>query len=361
MPCYRPNLILFDTRTTPFKKLRFVSANSKDFVGYEYFDAENKFLESLQNNYHRGERWIRVPCGQCAGCREAKSREWAVRCMLEAEQYPDRDGLTFNWHITLTYDEDTLPRYDEIINKRTGEFKDADNENGILRYSDFQDFKKRLLEHWRFKYNWTGIKFYMCGEYGGQTQRPHYHCIFFNMPLDPSKLKIHAMNKDGPIYLCDEIQKIWNKGFISITEVSWDICAYVARYVMKKRYGSLSQDEYFDASMVPEFTHMSNRQAIGKKFFDKNFQMIYANDEIILKGHACKIQRSKPPKYYDKLFKDIYPDDYKVLADKRKRSVELNNKLKLNNTTLTERDYLKVLERQKKDQLSCFNLQRTKF
>lgn len=356
MPCFRPNLILFDTSTNPYTKLRFVSANKVDFRGYEYYENINKILENSSS-----QQWIKVPCNQCIGCREANSRKWAVRCMLEAEQYPDRDDLTFNWHITLTYDEHNLPCYEELIDKSTGETKYSDNPNGVLKYSDVQTFKKDLLEYFRTHYNHTGVKFFMCGEYGGQTKRPHYHIIFFNLPIPKEELKIHKMTTQGPIYKCDMIQKIWKKGFISVTEVNWDICAYVARYVLKKRYGSTSQTEYFEADMVPEFTHMSNRAAIGRKWFDKNFQKVYENDEIILKGHASKIQSIKPPKYYDKLFKDMYPDDYEALAVRRKRSIENKTKLQLNNTTLTEKEYLKVLETNKKSQMSCFKLQRSTF
>lgn len=352
MPCYRPNLILFDTSHKPkWLNCGFVSANTSDFLGYEHYDKVNEDFKI----HNPKMQFVRVPCGQCQGCFEAKTREKACRAMLQCEE------SEHNWHITLTYDEYHLPCDDELVNKHTGEVKFADNPNGVLRYRDFQLFKKNLLIYWQRKFKHTGIKFMMCGEYGGQTLRPHYHVIFFNLPIPPEELKVHNMTKNGPIYTCDRIQKIWNKGFISITEVNWDICAYVARYVLKKRYGHLSQDEYFDADMVPEFAHYSTKPAIGRKWFDENYQKAYENDEIILKGHATKIQSMKPPKYYDKLMKEMHPEFYEALAVRRKQSVENKNKLLLNNTTLTEKEYLKVLERQKKDKMSCFNLQRSIF
>lgn len=352
MPCYRPNMMLFDTKKTPKQKIKFVSANSKDFVGYEYFDEENKFLKSPRNVYHKGEEWIRVPCGQCIGCQEAYSKQWAVRCMLEASQF---DSST-NFFLTLTYDDANLPRGVEIVNKDTGEIKVVD---GCLVKKHIQDFIKRLRFHFQDKYHHTGIRVFYCGEYGGQTGRCHFHCILFNCPIPQDNLKIFKVTKENNIiWTCDEIEKLWNKGFISLAEVNWDTCAYTARYCLKKVRGKISQDYYFEQGKTPEFTGMSLRPAIGSNFFDQHFQEIYENDEMIIKGHKEKIQPIKPPKYYDKKFQAMFPDRYDALVVKRKQTMCNKNKLKLNNTTLTEREQLRVEEEEKKNQMKLFRMQR---
>lgn len=46
---------------------------------------------------------ILVPCQRCIGCRLDYSREWAIRCMKEAECHTD------NWFLTLDYDDEHLP------------------------------------------------------------------------------------------------------------------------------------------------------------------------------------------------------------------------------------------------------------
>lgn len=52
--------------------------------------------------------------------------------------------------------------------------------NQILVKKDMQDWLKRLRQNIRpFK-----IRYFLVGEYGGETQRPHYHVILFNFPLD---------------------------------------------------------------------------------------------------------------------------------------------------------------------------------
>ena len=42
---------------------------------------------------------IKLPCGRCIGCRLERSRQWALRCIHEAE-YHDA-----NCFITLTFDD----------------------------------------------------------------------------------------------------------------------------------------------------------------------------------------------------------------------------------------------------------------
>ena len=50
------------------------------------------------------DNYCSVACGQCIGCRIARSRDWAHRCMHELQSH---DQACF---VTLTYDDDYLPR-----------------------------------------------------------------------------------------------------------------------------------------------------------------------------------------------------------------------------------------------------------
>ena len=84
---------------------------------------------------------IQIPCGQCVECRLANSRDWANRCMLEAQYYKD------NYFLTLTYDPEHLPMNNRI-DLKTGEVLDLE-ETGTLVPKDLQDFLKRLRIHWQ--------------------------------------------------------------------------------------------------------------------------------------------------------------------------------------------------------------------
>ena len=96
-----------------------------------------------------------VPCRQCSGCRQEYSRQWAMRNMHESSLWPN------NLFITLTYDNQHLPKHNTLIKK------------------DFQDFMKRLRKKKRSTTK-NPIRFFHCGEYGEKFGRPHYHAILFN-------------------------------------------------------------------------------------------------------------------------------------------------------------------------------------
>ena len=100
------------------------------------------------------DRPIIIPCGQCSGCRLDRSADFAVRCVHESRMHNK------NCFITLTYDDDHLPKYDDLV------------------YDHFQSFMKNLRHECP-----PGLKFYMCGEYGDKTQRPHYHALVFGHDL----------------------------------------------------------------------------------------------------------------------------------------------------------------------------------
>ena len=61
---------------------------------------------------------LKLPCGQCVGCRLERSRVWAMRCLHESQLHD------FSSFVTLTYDE--CPS------------------DGSLNYWHFQKFMKRL-------------------------------------------------------------------------------------------------------------------------------------------------------------------------------------------------------------------------
>src|SRR6187549_2683574 len=85
------------------------------FTAYQLDDGRIVFAE-------RGKvkRSVVLPCGHCIGCRLERSRQWAVRCMHEAQLH---DVSSF---VTLTYDDSHLPYH------------------GSLDYTHFQKFIDRL-------------------------------------------------------------------------------------------------------------------------------------------------------------------------------------------------------------------------
>ena len=90
---------------------------------------------------------IKLPCGQCIGCRLERSRQWAIRCVHEASLYEN------NCFITLTFSPDAISSRKNPMS---------------LDVSEFQKFMKRL----RKKFG-SNIRFFHCGEYGELNGRPY--------------------------------------------------------------------------------------------------------------------------------------------------------------------------------------------
>lgn len=77
-------------------------------------------------------------------------------------------------------------------------------------------------------------------------------------------IQLQGVNELGQkYYKCDWLSnEVWKHGFVCLSEVSWRTCAYVARYVQKKRKG-LIQDSLVERYEEPEYSVMSRNPGIG--------------------------------------------------------------------------------------------------
>lgn len=271
-----------------------------------------------------------IPCGRCIGCRLAYSRQWADRCMLELPYHEQ------SWFVTLTYDDEHIP-LNEVMNPETGEI----NQNATLVKRDVQLFMKRLRRYYPHD---NAIKYFFAGEYGSQTYRPHYHAILFGLKLDD--LKLYKMSGDGYNYYNSPfLDKCWKKGFVVVGNVTWDTCAYTARYIMKKQYGS-AVSFYEENNIVPEFTLMSRKPAIGRRYYDENVADIYWTNKIYI-GTDEGSHEIQPPRYYDKLYDIDYPSDMDRIKSMRKEVADSYKQIKMQSTSLPYLQQLEVEEQAK--------------
>lgn len=297
---------------------------------------------------------LKIPCQQCVECRLQHSKMWATRCMLETKEHEH------NYFITLTYNDEHLPT---SVNKLTGEVLST------LVPEDLTKFMKDLRRYYEYHYNWKGtednpgIRFYACGEYGEEFGRCHFHIILFNCPIK-DKVYLGKSFRGDKYYTSPLFEKIWEKGYVSITDVTFESCAYVARYVMKKLKDksnlelyqameefTISKQEGIDLlGRTPEFVRMSRNPGIGRSYYEQNKDKIYETDEIILPGKDGKPRVVKPPAYYDRLFDLESNGILQQIKEQRKQVAVENMREVLSKTTLTEDDYLKVRERKKNNQ-----------
>ena len=264
---------------------------------------------------------IMMPCGVCMECRLKYSREWAVRCMLEA-QYHDS-----NYFLTLTYDNDHLDTVRRYYCDENGEAY----ESLSLNPKDLQDFVKRLRRNLDY-HNGDKIRHYSCGEYGSQTHRPHYHLIVFGLQLD-DLVELKRSSLGFPYYTSEKIRKLWPYGNHLICNMTFETAAYVARYCTKKLNGDF-EDFYKIFNIEPEFSHMSKRPGIARQYFEEHKDEIYQYDELFLrmdKGGS----RNKPPGYFDHLYDIENHEKMHEIKESRKKVAEMMEKLRQANTTLS--------------------------
>ena len=226
-----------------------------------------------------------IACGQCIGCRLERSRQWAIRCVHEAQLHER------NCFITLTYDNDHLPSGGTLVKKH------------------FQDFMKSL----RHKVS-DRIRYFHCGEYGEKFGRPHYHAIMFGFDF-PDK-RLWRISGGEKLYVSEMLSETWGKGHCSVGSVSFDSAAYVARYCVKKITGSEAESHY--QGRLPEYTTMSRRPGIGKGWFDKYSGDAFPSDSILIRGKEMKV-----PRYYDRVFEIENPEEFAKVKELRKATARV--------------------------------------
>lgn len=150
-----------------------------DIISHTDYELYEKIEHSKNSPY----QYQKIPCGKCIGCRLDYSRQWATRCMLESKDYQQ------NWFITLTYDEENKPLMMWGVDEDGLIYEPQEDWNGTLNPKDLTKFIKDLRRYWKYHFNEDNIRFYACGEYGGQTKRPHYHAIIFNLNLKENMLE----------------------------------------------------------------------------------------------------------------------------------------------------------------------------
>lgn len=260
---------------------------------------------------------LNIPCRKCAGCRLDYSRDWANRMLLE---FQTTKKAVF---VTLTYNDSHLPR--------------AELGLPSLCKRDVQLWMKRLRKH----FSGVQIRYFLAGEYGDQTHRPHYHAILFGLSIDDLiPLRIRNLNELGQsAYECSVLNETWPFGFSTGAPTSYQTFGYVSRYCLKKQ----KQADYLvddKQKFEPEFSLMSRKPGLGGYYVTNDF----------LDGINCTVSDGKDTKVFPlpaallrKLY-DVDPQKYADLKESRKRLADDRLQMELDHTSLSYLDYLKQRE-----------------
>lgn len=209
---------------------------------------------------------ITVPCGKCLECLSTRRAHWSFR--LEEELKVSSTA----YFLTLTYDDESVP----LI-----ELDDGSIVPTVVK-SDLQNFIKRLRKFY-YGSKRSSIRYYAVSEYGSRTQRPHYHCIIYNVPV-------------GRLQFGEDVQSIWKSGFVDVGSVTEASIQYVTKYV-------INRDFELPIGYTRPFSLMS--KGLGKSYVDKWSDWHHASPDRWHSVRPNGVKISLPRYYVDKLFSDV--------------------------------------------------------
>lgn len=162
--------------------------------------------------------------------------------------------LSDNTFITLTYSDTNL---------RTGSsqvFGPTNPLRSTLLKKDAQDWLKRL----RAAIEPLKVRYFLVGEYGEMTERPHYHLALFGYPNCNRGKTRYLVDQNGfqksCCIHCDLIMRTWGLGAVMLGSLTAESSQYIAGYVTKKMTSSTDSRLH---GRQPEFSLMSRRPGIG--------------------------------------------------------------------------------------------------
>lgn len=190
------------------------------------------------------------------------------------------------WFATLTYAPELVP------------------EHGSLDPRDPTLFLKRL----RRLYEGCRVSYFLAGEYGETTARPHYHAVLYG--LEFLDREFFTTRSGAPVYRSESLERCWRNGISELTGLNFAAARYVASYVRKKVRHRDRPDHY--ERVVPEtgelvqlereYARMSKRPAIGKRWIERYWRDVYPRDYVVVDGRELK-----PPRFYDKWMEKYQP------------------------------------------------------
>lgn len=215
---------------------------------------------------------LAVPCGKCPACIKRRGSEWSFRLLEESKV---SDSAHF---ITLTYDTANVPitkngfmslekRGLQLFFKRLRKLHVS--REVVDKYGEDKEFRKSL-------------KYYAVGEYGGNTNRPHYHIILFNARVEL-------------------IAEAWKLGHVHYGNVCGNSIGYTLKYMSKK--GKIPAHKNDDR--VREFGVMS--KGLGKSYITE--AMVNWHHAALEERMYCNLpggEKVGMPRYYKgKIYDEI--------------------------------------------------------
>ncbi len=167
------------------------------------------------------------------------------------------------------------------------------------------------------------IRYFYCGEYGDENQRPHYHVCLFNHRFDDQEL--FADREGIYTYSSPTLEHHWPYGFATTAELCFETAKYTAGYCFKKITGKRANEHYLRCDehgqaywLRPEYIRMSTGRnkpcGLGAGFYEKFSSDIFPRDKSPVPGHGTI---ELVPRYYQNILESADPDTLELVKQAR--------------------------------------------
>lgn len=232
-------------------------------------------------------------CGQCKSCRKTKRLQKATRIVHEAAMH------SRNCFLTLTYDNNHLPSNHSL---------DKAHPLAFLR-----TWRKQVRDENKCRFEQQQLRYYLVGEYGEKTHRPHYHIIVFGQDFADDRIPWTSGENQPTTYRSEFAELIWKKGTIVIGDVNPASANYVTKYVTKIITGKQQAITY--GARTPPFSSGSTNPGLGKLWIEQYMSDVYPQDKLYIPGQKEPVQ---PPPYYDDQYERREPILMELIRTQRR-------------------------------------------
>lgn len=215
-------------------------------------------------------REVLASCGRCSLCFRRRAWELTGRIQMEALAHDPADICVVN----LTYADEHIPKPGSVLRPQAIAKRGSDlltAEDVYLGYKgldpyDVTTWLKRIRERYSRTNNGAKLRYFLCGEYGERTDRPHYHAILFGYPActrqDGTRYGKKGDTTPNCCATCAELYTTWGKGGIQAQAPKGTdaLARYVSGYVVK---GMHRKDSHKLRGRHPEFARWSRKPPMG--------------------------------------------------------------------------------------------------
>ncbi len=255
---------------------------------------------------------MEVACGQCLGCRIDHRLMWSIRIVHESAMHRNNSWATLTYRSPENCTEEQY---------KSGHYVPADYSLKPSHVSDFiRSLRRANADH--------KIRYFYCGEYGDDNERPHYHVCIFNHAFNDQRL---WKDEQGLYtYTSEELDEHWPWGFSTVAELNLHTAAYTAGYALKKITGKRAEEHYVRCDehgeaywLLPEYIRMSTGRGkpsgIGASFYEKYSRDIFPSDQSPVPGHG---QQELVPRYYQNILAEQDPSMLEAIKITRQQFIK---------------------------------------